>query len=50
MKIRIIKDTTSGLKKGHLTDIDDYNANILIKKGIAEEVKAKTKKVVKGDK
>ena len=41
MKIKIIKDHVSGLKKGNFSNPDNAIALKLIADGIAEEVKAK---------
>lgn len=44
MKIKILKDDPSGLKKGQVKDIPDHIAKQVIKNGIAQEVKVKTSK------
>lgn len=44
MKIKIIKDHKSGLKKGEFSNPNDAVALELIKMGIAEEVKNRKSK------
>ena len=44
MKLEIIKDDPSGLKKGQKVDVNHYIGGKLIENGIAKEIKKKVKK------
>jgi ribosomal protein L9 len=50
MKIEILKDHESGLKKGQIKDVRPSAASQLIKSGLAKEVKEKAEKAPKKDK
>ena len=41
MKLEIIKDDPSGLKKGQKVEVNHYLAGKLIKNGLAKEIKPK---------